>query len=125
MKTLVLLACIPLFAAGAGSKGVVSNDLCDCRHDREVVGPCFTVHGRLAIRADGPPSCSIWVIGTTHHLGVSESHGCRMPSRLEALLKPGVALYGDFTVCPYTPERPGAMQMICIAEAKNLVVGQR
>ncbi len=124
MKHVGLLACASLLALAAGSKSVVQNDVCDCRHHKDLVGPCFTVHGRLAIRADGPPSCSIWVVGTKHHLGVSESHGCKMPSKLESLLTLDNAIFADFTVCPYTAERPREMQMVCISEVRNVVVGR-
>ena len=32
------------------------------------------------------------------------------------------ALFGDFEVCPFTPEQKGHMQMVCVESAKNLVV---
>lgn len=31
-------------------------------------------------------------------------------------------LYGNFEVCPFTPERKGAMQMVCVESARNLAV---
>lgn len=37
----------------------------------------------------------------------------------------GVALYGDFRVCPLTLEKAGWMQMVCIAHAEHLVAGKR
>jgi len=30
-------------------------------------------------------------------------------------------VYGDFEVCPFTPERKGAMQLVCIESASKLV----
>ena len=30
-------------------------------------------------------------------------------------------IFGDFEVCPFTPERKGAMQLVCIESAKRLV----
>lgn len=33
-------------------------------------------------------------------------------------------IYGDFTVCPFTPERKGATQMVCIESATHLVVAK-
>ena len=44
-----------------------------------------------------------------------------MPTKLEEMLTLDTSVFGDFTVCPYTPERPGEMQMVCILEARNLV----
>jgi hypothetical protein len=31
-------------------------------------------------------------------------------------------IYGDFELCPFTPERKDAMQMVCIESATHLVV---
>jgi hypothetical protein len=32
------------------------------------------------------------------------------------------AVFGDFEVCPFTPECKGHMQMVCVESAKALVV---
>jgi hypothetical protein len=32
------------------------------------------------------------------------------------------AIYGDFEVCTFTPERKGATQMVCIESASKIVV---
>jgi hypothetical protein len=35
---------------------------------------------------------------------------------------PGVnVIYGDFVVCPFTPERQGHLQLVCIESATHLV----
>ena len=34
-------------------------------------------------------------------------------------------IYADFTVCPFTKERPGAMQMVCIESAENIIHKKR
>jgi hypothetical protein len=31
-------------------------------------------------------------------------------------------IYGDFEVCPFTPERNGGMQFVCIESAAHVVV---
>jgi hypothetical protein len=31
-------------------------------------------------------------------------------------------IFGDFEVCPFTPEQSGHMQMVCVQSVKNLVV---
>ena len=33
-------------------------------------------------------------------------------------------LFADFEVCPFTRPRPGIMQMVCIAAARNLKIRQ-
>lgn len=94
-----------------------------CKGNPHQVAPCFTVRGRLTIYL-GSPSARIWRIGTKRILGISERYAQvrQMPESLEEKLKPGVAIYGDFEVCPFTKDRPGQMQLVCIESASNLVV---
>ncbi len=94
-----------------------------CKANPYQVAPCFTVHGRLTINV-GSPSARIWRIGTKRILGVSERYSQvrQVPQSLEEKLKPDVAIYGDFEVCPFTKDRPGEMQLVCIESASNLVV---
>jgi hypothetical protein len=44
------------------------------------------------------------------------------PKLLRALGASEHFVFGDFEVCPFTPERPGAMQMVCVERADNLVI---
>lgn len=101
-----------------------------CRAHPDLVGPCRTVHGRLFF-ANGTPSKRIWVVGTRRILGVSErpSSGGEglegLPANLRAALAGhpfGIRLYGDFEVCPFTRQRPGWMQFVCVARATRLHV---
>jgi hypothetical protein len=32
--------------------------------------------------------------------------------------------YGDFVVCPFTPDKPDHMQMVCVESVSHLVVRQ-
>ncbi len=32
------------------------------------------------------------------------------------------AIFGDFEVCPFTPERKGHMRMVCVQSATKLVI---
>ena len=34
-------------------------------------------------------------------------------------------LFGDYTVCPFTTDKPGAMRAVCLAEARNVMVVRR
>ena len=46
-----------------------------------------------------------------------------MPNEIErifALPRFDRQLVADFEVCPFTRRRPGTMQMVCIASARNL-----
>src|SRR5215510_11892859 len=100
-----------------------------CRAHPLLVGRCFTVRGRLLIY-NGAPARRLWKVGTKRVLGVSEQRfsvaGYRnIPEGIESKISQDVALFGDFVVCPFTRSRPGEMQLVCIDEAKNLVIRKR
>ena len=100
-----------------------------CRAHPQLSGRCFTVRGRLSTY-NGAPALRIWRVGTRRMLGVSEQRfsvaGYRnVPPEIESQLDQDVAIFGDFLVCPFTPSRPGEMQLVCIESGKNLVVRKR
>jgi hypothetical protein len=35
------------------------------------------------------------------------------------------AMFADFTVCPFTDNRPGEMRMICVESAENISIKAR
>lgn len=101
-----------------------------CAASGLLAGPCFIVHGRLTV-CNGAPSARIWVIGTPRVLGITDAAGNPvgnelLPGRLlpRMLSRPpcSEAAFGDFTVCPLSPERPGVMRRVCVAAADNLVL---
>ena len=92
-----------------------------CKTDPDIIGACFEFHGRLFI-ANGGPSLRIWRIGTKRILGVPNEI---MPEALDVHMGFDVEAYGDFTVCPFTAERPGAMQMVCIESAEKVSYKKR
>jgi hypothetical protein len=92
-----------------------------CKSDPDIVGACFTVHGRLSAW-NGTPTMRIWRIGTTRILGV---HNDIMPESLTAKMDWDTEAYGDYDVCPFTPEKQGEMQMVCIEGAENVTVKKR
>jgi hypothetical protein len=100
-----------------------------CSQHPKLSGPCFKVRGRLAFY-DGSPSVRIWPIGTNRILGVSEGRYYleefeNLPSGLTAGLTFETAMYADFTVCPFTPEEPGVMRLVCVDSAENIKVRKR
>src|SRR5215472_13613289 len=83
----------------------------ECADDPHVAGQCFTVHGRLRLYAN--LRLYLWPVGTKRLLGVEYPPGLAdapsdpfMPENLRALIKPDVDLFGDFTLCPFTPDEP-------------------
>ena len=48
-----------------------------------------------------------------------------LPSPLAENLNFDVEAIGDFVVCPFTVEKPGHMQMVCVESARNLSFKRR
>ena len=106
----ILLVCSP----------AISSEI--CAKSPRLVGTCFVVHGRL-MQTNGTPDARIWRIGTKRILGVVDAKGQAdtddaVPERLGPWDRD---LDGDFRVCPLTHERPGWMQMVCIAGWSKVV----
>jgi hypothetical protein len=100
-----------------------------CREHPQLVGKCFSVHGRLATY-NGNPAVRLWRIGTKRVLGVSDQRfslpGYRnLPEDLAKQLDGETQIFGDFLVCPFTRARSGEMQLMCIESAKNIVIKKR
>jgi hypothetical protein len=94
------------------------------------IGECFTVHGRLTA-CTSVPNARIWIIGTKRILGVEDANADSageqlLPGHLNeemfSLPPCSKAAFGDFTVCPLTPSRPGVMQRVCVASAAKVVI---
>ena len=100
-----------------------------CSSHPKIIGEPFIVHGRLSLY-NGAPSVRLWKIGTNRILGVSEGRfyveGIRnLPEAIEEKLTWDTELYGDFLVYPFTPSKPGVMQLMCIESVKNLVIKKK
>jgi hypothetical protein len=97
-----------------------------CREHPQVNGPCFKVHGRIRVY-NGNPSVRIWPVGTNRLLGVSEGRFynpeyANMPPDLSRLLTGDNEIFADFEICPFTPDEPDVMRLVCIDSASNVVV---
>jgi hypothetical protein len=88
-----------------------------CKKDPDIVGSCFTVHGRLFL-ANGSPSYRIWRIGTHRIFGV---HDSIVPEAIALNLTWENAAFGDFYVCPFTGQRDGEMQFVCVESASKII----
>lgn len=99
-----------------------------CHSQPSLVGKCFTVRGRLSLY-NGAPTIRLWRVGTKRMLGVSASYSREgygsIPEELEKQLNWETELWGDFLVCPFTPQRPKEMQLICIESGKKIVARKR
>ena len=100
-----------------------------CRQHPQLIGKCFSVHGRLSVY-NGNPAFRVRRIGSKRVLGVSDQRfalpGYRnIPEELVKQLRGENAILGDFLVCPFTRSRPGEMQLICIESARNVATRKR
>ena len=77
-----------------------------CQNNPEVIGSCFTVHGRISVY-NGTPCVRIWKIGTDRLLGILPSEDEIMPIAIKTELGVGTQIYGDYLVCPFTQEKKG------------------
>jgi hypothetical protein len=111
----IVLLSAPLFADDSVSP--------PCKTDKRVVAACFKVHGRLS-NWNGNPTRRIWIIGTKRMLGIREDTS--LPKALERA-KPDFddVSTGDFEVCPFTRERKGWMQIVCVASVSNIKMSKR
>ena len=98
-----------------------------CKDNPKVVAACYVVHGRATF-GPGTPALRIWPVGTKRMLGVTagpHADDADEPICPKEMLIFGTeveAVFGDYKVCPFTLEREGAMQMVCVESASNLVV---
>jgi hypothetical protein len=97
-----------------------------CKGNPKVIGACYTIHGRATF-GPGTPASRIWPVGTKRMLGVTagpiadDADDPIAPENF-AIPNDAVAIYGDFEVCPFTRERKGHMQMVCVESASHIFV---
>jgi hypothetical protein len=97
-----------------------------CKGNPKVVGRCYSIHGRLTRGAD-TVGLRLWPVGTKRMLGVTG--GPELDDAVEPIWPQSLkfdhgdeVIYGDFEVCPFTPERNREMQLVCIESASHVLV---
>lgn len=93
-----------------------------CKTDPDIIAACFSLRGRLSAW-NGSPTLRIWRVGTKRILGVQDDEP--LPADLQRHMNWDVEAWGEFTVCPFTKERPGEMQIVCIESSKQVVFKAR
>jgi hypothetical protein len=89
---------------------------CECQP--KLVGKCFTVRGSISTYRT-TPTVRIAIAGSKRVLGLKDG----VPEFLEEDLElPGNQVIGEYVVCPFTRPKPGAIQLVCIASAHDMVV---
>jgi hypothetical protein len=108
------------FAAEAGQT---------CRTSHNLVGACFTVHGRLF---STPSGVRLVMNETGRTLAVLDRQSAQqsrevLPDAVRALLPRDSSgtVEGDYVVCPFDRTHLGRMQAVCIENASHLIAQQR
>ena len=115
-----LLLAVPVVLATAAAEPTAG-----CKTNAKLVGACYVIHGR-ATYGSGTPALRIWPLGTKRILGVTagriadDADEPLTPPELR--FDPSMQAFGDFEVCPFTPEHKGQIQMVCVQAVTNLVV---
>ncbi len=129
-KLAVFAAAAVVLVFGAhGAGGETRETRKPCKDHPMLSGSCYAVRGRMTL-ANGTPSIRIWPVGTRRILGVSEGRFFlkdyrNIPDDLAGLLTWENAVFADFTVCPFTDDRPGVMRFVCVESAENVEVKSR
>jgi len=104
------------------------SEAASCRTRADVVGRCFSVHGRLSVY-NGTPSIRLWPLGSKRLLGVLDPNDVSiapgstvLPDDIKLKLDWNKDVFGDFFVCPLSKVEPGRMQTICLESGKHLTV---
>jgi hypothetical protein len=79
---------------------------------------------------NGAPSARIWPVGSTRLLGVSEQRFadpgvCNLPDAVARMLSFDRDVFADFVLCPFTPDEPGVMRLVCVDSATHVAVRAR
>lgn len=92
-----------------------------CRSNAALAGPCFEVDGR-GFASNGSPGFRIAVKDTRRVLGLLPLENEIAPACFRKNVTFEQDLVGHFTVCPFSPEKPGSMRMVCVEEVSGAVV---
>ena len=127
-KLSVLSVLVLLIAYNAISGSRHTEEARSCHRRPDVVGKCFSVHGRLSVY-NGTPSIRLWPIGSKQLLGVLDPNDVSsapgptvLPDDIKLKLDWNKDVFGDFFVCPLSRRQPGRMQTICLESGKHLTV---
>jgi hypothetical protein len=85
----------------------------------------LTVRGRLYAANGGGSGFRIWIVGTRRIVWLSPRIDPAIPDAVRQAFKPfDEQVYGDFTLVPLAPDRPGVMREVCFVSGEHLVVRQ-
>jgi hypothetical protein len=85
------------------------------------------VYGRARLYG-AAPAVRIWAKESRRTLAVGEGKYAlpgytNLPPELAKLVRLERNVWGEFRVCPFEPERPGAMQLVCVESVTRIRLG--
>ena len=107
----------PVFASGSQSIDPTKG----CKSNPAIVGACFSVRSRISVANGGYPM-RIWPIGTRRFLAVLPPENEIAPDSIKDKFSYENQIFADLVVCPFSTQRSGEMQFVCIESATNVRV---
>lgn len=94
-----------------------------CSEDKNLINACYNVHGKIIMHANLRPY--LHLSENDRWLGIVQrsddiNAGYYWPSDIEKVFDYDTDVWGDFRVCPFTPDEPGKMRFVCIDSVANL-----
>jgi hypothetical protein len=89
-----------------------------CRTNPALVAPCFEVEGSVEAW-NGNPTFRLHKRGSNRFLGIASGEDPIAPKCLTDVAAFEKKVDGRFVVCPFSADRPGHMQMVCVDEVVN------
>ena len=131
-EILVLVALLVMSLCGSVRAADLHEACADkrCAGNSMVVGECFSFRGILR-PYNGNPTYRILRVGTKRLLGVLCDEEPIVPANLRSALSEDLNaswhrdFSGDYEVCPFTADKLGSMQFVCVEKVSNLVVYDR
>ena len=90
-----------------------------CQVGQAKGGKCFALRGRVYL-SNGTPSMRISPVGSGYILGVLPAENEDAPESIKHAVTFDQSVRADMVVCPLSPAKAGAMQMVCIRSASNM-----
>lgn len=90
-----------------------------CQTEQVRGSKCFVLRGRVFL-SNGTPSMRISPVGSDHILGVLPAENEDAPQSIKQAVTFDQSVTADMEVCPLSPAKAGAMQMVCIRSASNM-----
>ena len=120
---MIITAVLSIALQSMPAHGVNADRVRQCQSPAHTPAAPLTVHGRLYAANGGGSGFRIWLVGTTRIVWLTPKIDPAIPDAIRHAFTPfDEELYGDFTLVPLAPDRPGVMRQVCFVSGDHLVV---